>query len=261
MENSMANATQTAAPSACNPDQSFQQMRIPSDVSIPNELFQSFRQKILSGEFPPGYMFPNELELCQKLNVGRSSLREAMSACATLGLITRTRRGTYVNKSLDYVAVTPLGELLKQSDVKDLMEFRVMIEAELASLAAQRASRNRIGEMRSNVQTMAKLYERSAKGKIDSEEASRLTKVDTEFHLMLADMAENHLMSRIMNVVRNMYETIICNVFVKENEIIPRAVKFHTLIANAIEQHDPAEARKITYAHIMDVSDTIDRIG
>ena len=65
--------------------------------NISDVIFRRIRDAIISGELPPGYVFPNENELCKKLNIGRSSLREAYSPLETLKLITRSKSGTYVN--------------------------------------------------------------------------------------------------------------------------------------------------------------------
>ena len=65
--------------------------------NISDVIFRRIRDAIISGELPPGYVFPNENELCKKLNIGRSSLREAYSPLETLKLISRSKAGTYVN--------------------------------------------------------------------------------------------------------------------------------------------------------------------
>ena len=57
--------------------------------NISDVIFRRIRDAIISGELPPGYVFPNENELCKKLNIGRSSLREAYSPLETLKLIVR----------------------------------------------------------------------------------------------------------------------------------------------------------------------------
>lgn len=75
----------------------FDSISIENRKHISEELFEKLRDAILSGELPAGYVFPNENELCQKLNIGRGSLREAYSRLETLHMITRSKTGTYVN--------------------------------------------------------------------------------------------------------------------------------------------------------------------
>ena len=55
----------------------FDSLFIENKKHISEELFEKLRDAILRGELPAGYVFPNENELCQKLNIGRGSLREA----------------------------------------------------------------------------------------------------------------------------------------------------------------------------------------
>ena len=52
---------------------------------------------ILDGGLKPGDQLPTEQELCQRLNVGRATLREAMRQLQMLGLVeSKAGRGTYV---------------------------------------------------------------------------------------------------------------------------------------------------------------------
>ena len=52
-------------------------LKFPSARNHSDVLYEKLRDAITSSEFPPGYVFPNEVEFCSLLNVGRSTLREA----------------------------------------------------------------------------------------------------------------------------------------------------------------------------------------
>jgi len=222
-------------------------IQVSSGINISSKLFVELREKIISGDLPPGYVFPNELALCEKLKIGRSSLREAFHALATIGLITRTKQGTYVNEKFDYVAVTPLGELLKQSDINDLMEFRVMLESEIAALAAARATDEDIALLSQYIEIM----------RTSMDDIEQLTKYDTRFHLQLSAASQNLLLHHTMNVVRSIYETVISQAFHKDKNIMYRAVDFHERILHAVKERDSQHAREVTNEHIMDVMNVI----
>ena len=96
--------------------------------NISDVIFRRIRDAIISGELPPGYVFPNENELCKKLNIGRSSLREAYSPLETLKLISRSKAGTYVNDLDIYQNAMNFEAIAKQTDVKNIAEYRQIFE-------------------------------------------------------------------------------------------------------------------------------------
>ena len=46
------------------------EIRVSSSKSMSDKLFDEISQRILSGELPEGYVFPNEAVLCEELRVG-----------------------------------------------------------------------------------------------------------------------------------------------------------------------------------------------
>ena len=71
--------------------------REPISASILNMITES----ILSGRLKPGDKLPTELELSNKLNVSRNSVREAIKMLSSLGVIEVKRgAGTFITQSL-----------------------------------------------------------------------------------------------------------------------------------------------------------------
>ncbi|MBG0765753.1 MAG: FadR family transcriptional regulator, partial [Tissierellales bacterium] len=99
-----------------------------SKKRLSENLFLSLRNAILRGELEEGYIFPNENELCKKLDIGRSTLREAYAPLETLNLICRTKTGTYVNNESEIKNPMNFNIIAKYSTPKDIMEFRDVIE-------------------------------------------------------------------------------------------------------------------------------------
>ncbi len=64
---------------------------------VSEQIVQQVLALIKGGKFSPGDKLPSERELIQLLNVGRSSLREAINVLETLGNIeVCKRKGIYV---------------------------------------------------------------------------------------------------------------------------------------------------------------------
>lgn len=98
----------------------------------------ALRARIASGEWPVGSRIPTEPQLCELLGVGRSTLREAVRALTTLGMLEPlTSRGTFVRSA------TPSADLLTNALVAftpaELVGLRRALDVEAAqSAAAQR---------------------------------------------------------------------------------------------------------------------------
>ena len=61
---------------------------------------KDIRNRILSGQWPPGELVPNEVELAQEFSCARATVNRAMRELAEEGLVDRRRKaGTRVRKS------------------------------------------------------------------------------------------------------------------------------------------------------------------
>jgi GntR family transcriptional repressor for pyruvate dehydrogenase complex len=91
-----------------------------------------------------------ERELAQALNVSRNSVREAINKLVTLRFLEqRQGQGTFV-RSMDETVKIPLATVMETQDASliDLLEMRMGIECNAASLAAQRANADGSGSHR-----------------------------------------------------------------------------------------------------------------
>src|SRR5688572_16573725 len=66
-------------------------------IPIARQLEQSLADLIARGEFAPGQRLPTELELCTRLGVSRTPVRQALGQLVARGLLVRQAgRGTFV---------------------------------------------------------------------------------------------------------------------------------------------------------------------
>lgn len=107
------------------------------------EIVKKIRAIIVADGLKAGDKIPSERELSDRLNVGRSSVREALRALELLGLIeTRRGEGTFIKDFKEHHLVELLGTfILEQDKTKyDLLETKLEIEKSCIQLFMKKAS-------------------------------------------------------------------------------------------------------------------------
>src|SRR5439155_4866644 len=117
---------------------------------IYQEIVRQVKQMIAEGRLESGDQLPAERELAEKFVVGRSSVREALRALESLGLVEiRPGEGTFVREVSVESLIEPLALVMasQREAIGELFEARRMIEPALAALAARRATPEELHEM------------------------------------------------------------------------------------------------------------------
>jgi GntR family transcriptional repressor for pyruvate dehydrogenase complex len=112
---------------------------------------------VRSGDLSRGSRLPSEPRLAEMLDVSRASLREALKGLVFLGLLkARAGDGTYLQPSLSSMATRHLQWMLLLDEIKylELYELREVLEPAVAALAARRATRDDLEQMRSALDGM-----------------------------------------------------------------------------------------------------------
>ena len=121
------------------------------EKTLPERAADKIIDMIVENALKPGDRLPTELELLQYLNVGRSTVREAIKLLVSQNIIeVRRGSGTFVREQTG-VMDDPLGFRFVQDKLKlglDLCEIRIMIEPDMAALAAERATREDLEQLR-----------------------------------------------------------------------------------------------------------------
>src|SRR5688572_32268160 len=103
-------------------------------TTLTANICQKMVSHLIRGDWAEGERIPPERELCQKLGVGRASLREALKALEIMGMIeTRLGDGTYVCPRSDFLSRPLLWAITgtNVSDLRELVEARMLIESEI----------------------------------------------------------------------------------------------------------------------------------
>ncbi len=209
--------------------------------------------KIAAGEFAPGARLPAERELADRLQVSRSSIREALIALEIGGYVEiRVGSGVFVAKPKadgSYAADTPANEASKSVGgtntlgAFDLLETRMLFEPECAALAAQHATQGQLA-------TMRELYLGLARSDTPSQ-------YDRAFHATIAQACGNAALEAVMAHVWDLSEASAVFGRLDEHmvtsEVWQLALAEHGRVLGAIEEHDPVRARHEMHGHLIGV--------
>lgn len=207
------------------------------EKGLPQKISDDIIALILEENLKPGDKLPNETILSQRLDVGRSSLREAMKLLASRNIITiRQGSGTYIAASPGMVE-DPLGFIFidnKQKLVQDLLEIRFLLEPSIAAMAATRADEKDIKKITAlcdEVETLLKNHEDH-------------TQKDIDFHTAIALSSKNVVVPRLIPVINSSIP-----LFVETTGGILRreTIESHREIAC----RDPLRAQDAMYLHLV----------
>lgn len=198
-------------------------------------------QDISSRRLVPGDVLPTERQLAESLEVGRSSIREALRMLESRGLIEAVGHGAFT--VADYgnplnASIALLVEM-RDGDLRELFEVRKMIEVETAALAAERRSDDDLARMRGAIEAMD----------AGLASADRYITGDLEFHQAVVAATGNRIARDVMHAIRGVMRRGLMSLYQ-----IPgspeRSMQQHRQIFEAVLAQDPNEARRLTREHL-----------
>lgn len=224
---------------------------------LAHDLVAELTERIQSGTLQPGAKLPTESEIVRERGVSRTVVREAISRLQAAGLVeTRHGIGSFVLTPAPQgtLRIDP-GTLTTVRDVIAILELRISLETEAASLAALRRNEAQLAEMR------AALDEFQAA--VASE--SSCVGADIRFHLAIAEATCNPHFSDFM---KHLGETIIPRARVNTARLagddfaayLYRVNREHEDIYNAIRRQDAEAARAAMRTHLSNSRERLVRV-
>ncbi len=184
-----ASTTQTADPRAHTATQ-----RRPQE-NLANVLVASLGDRIRAGVLQPGDKLPPESEIRAEFGVSRTVVREALSMLQAQRLVaTRHGIGTFVLAPADDEGLAfrvTADQVATLRDVIAVLELRIALESEAASLAAQRRTPENLLRMRQALDAVSAAMEAG-------QDAAEL---DFRFHLEIGRATQNGHFSSLMGAL------------------------------------------------------------
>jgi GntR family transcriptional regulator, transcriptional repressor for pyruvate dehydrogenase complex len=216
---------------------------------IHEEVFSQIHELIRQGRFKARDQLPSERELAETFKVSRTSVREALRALESQGLIvSRTGMGNFVVDLPVESLVGPLARLLidEKRALADVFELRKLIEPHIAALAAERATEGDVAQLKKIVAKQTEAVKRGETG-VDA---------DAELHLCISRATQNQALQKLVSglmemLSRSREESLQTNARRKGS------IDVHRRIVAAIEKHDRIRARKAMQFHIEQVEASV----
>jgi DNA-binding FadR family transcriptional regulator len=136
---------------------------VPERPNLYEAVQAALRAYILQNRLRPGDGLPSEAQLAQQLGVGRNSVREAVKALVSLGIL-ETRRGSGVfvkDFSLSLLIDNlPYSLLFDLDELTELLEVRRAVENHLTARAISEMTEDTLRELREILDAMHDRIER-----------------------------------------------------------------------------------------------------
>jgi GntR family transcriptional repressor for pyruvate dehydrogenase complex len=149
-------------------------------------------RRILDGALKAGDRLPAERELALELGVSRPSLRVGLQALAAKGmLVTRHGGGTFVTDFMQAPFVDPWQQMLAEHPEYHghVLEFRHMLEAQAAALAAERATEDELARIGACFDALQAAF--------GGDDLAECIAADVAFHQAIADASHNVMIGHL----------------------------------------------------------------
>jgi DNA-binding FadR family transcriptional regulator len=191
------------------------------------------------GLLPPGTRLPAERELCARLGIARSTLRQALVALGQSGHLRATRGrggGTFVADPQP-PAAPPTPALV--ASWREVCDHRLAVEVGVAILAAERA----------DIDALSGLYELAGalEGMLDDFESYR--QADVRLHVGLAETTRSARLVTAMTEVQGAMTSLI-SLIAHPPEVLESANTQHRRLLYAIRRRDESVAAREMAEHV-----------
>ena len=215
---------------------------------LSSQIAKQLLNEIISGNYQPGMFLPSERELQDDYDASRSIIRESLQFLAAQGLVSSSsRKGTIINPDINQPVLQALLLACVRSNVflEDILSVRSVLEPQIASIAAGKASSLQIRDMLS-LATQFEAFD------FEHYNIALWRKLDTLFHLLVAQATQNQvfaiLVEVLIGVLTSQRRTEIDATVTSDRLHI--AAQQHYAIAEAIANGNSQQAGEVMRIHL-----------
>ena len=214
--------------------------KLGSKKTLPELAVEQIIGYINENGLQPGDQLPNEVDLMNKLKVGRGTIREAIKSLNSKGVVIIKRGiGTFVADQPG-ISDDPLGftfETDKTKVLMDALEVRLLIEPQMIIKTIDNISAKQLKELSDLADEIESLINKN----------KDYTVQDIEFHTLLARVSGNRVIGKLIPIIA-------------DKSLVQETIITHRLIVEAVANKDKEGASKAMARHIQDNIDILKTI-
>lgn len=212
------------------------------------QIIDTFTEAIIKGEFKPGEKIPSEMELCERLQVGRSSLREAIKILVAYGVLSIHRGdGTYIQDSFSEKMLYPViyGIILQKDSSKSLFDMRQIIDAGSIQLSMDKWNDEMLQQIEAGLENLRKV------STADNATPEAIFVADTAFHDLIVKATHNEILISLCKYMDRITEVSRIQTTKKiiEMHCIDELIRKHEELVDVICRKDQANIGTVVRSH------------
>lgn len=212
-------------------------------TNVSAQVYDQLLRMISEGAWKPGDRIPSEHELADSFGVSRVTIRQALQKLSALGLVeTRLGEGSYIRELSMGVYMNQLlpAIYLSEDSIRQVLEFRMMIEVETVAVATRKATNADIIKLR-------ECYAKMLEAKDNLEECVYL---DFHFHRLIMSISGNQVVVQVHYLLREVLQGTMATITRGAGN--RSGIKYHKLIIEAMESKDEDAARRYMKEHLIE---------
>lgn len=205
----------------------FEKLSVPS---LKEAFVQTMLEKIISGELKPGDKLPAERDLASQMGISRTSVNHGILELESMGFVKiNPRHGTTVVDYMKYQTPQTLSAVMNYGSIElnhplfhDLMETRVLLEREGASLACTNAYEKTLQKMQDDINSITGSQE-------------KVTDAIYLFHYHMMQASGNSVYAMIFRGFESTIKVLIKRHYELKSEDTASATREHQMLLDSIK--------------------------
>ncbi len=224
-----------------------------SGIRLSDQVAQQLGAQVRAGTFGIGEKLPSESRLADQFQVSRTVIREAMSRLKSQGLVdSRQGSGIFVHRRAGFEPLSfDISDSESREAVVQMAEVRMALEAEAASLAAQRRTAADVKAIKHAVQTLERAVRNGGDG----------IEEDLQFHSAVAIASHNRFLIGTLQYLSQFMRQAIAVTRANEarrTDFAAQVREEHAAVVEAIEAADSGRARRAAGRHMKNAARRIE---
>ncbi len=219
-------------------------------VRLSDSVLDAIREMIATQGFKPGDKFYSEKELTQKLEVSRSSIREALRILEVTGQVSvRQGKGIFIMEPPEQ-RISPVSAWVQdnEQDLVDHFEVRLILEPKVAWHATLKATPEEVGRLEAICDAFARNVEKN--------DLAASIQDDRDFHRVLAKATKNNTLHFVMKcMATSLPDGWISSLHTPGR--MRKTVNEHGAILSAVKHCNPEAAKGAMIRHLKNAIEDI----